>query len=174
MRTGIGYDSHRFVEGRSLVLGGVEFPGEPGLSGHSDGDAVAHAVIDALLGAAVAGDVGTHFPPGDPRWKDADSVDLLRRAVDVLRGRGLVPRHVDVTVICERPRIGPRASQMRERLAGALTLATGRVSVKGKTNEGMGWIGAGEGLAVLAVATVAPASSSGQTPEEAPDTRAPG
>lgn len=154
MRVGTGYDSHRFDEERPLVLGGVTIPDHPGLSGHSDGDAVAHAVIDAILGAAAAGDVGTHFPSGDPRWEDADSIGLLERAVEVLAERGRRVLNVDVTVVCERPRIGPHAGAMRDRLAAALRVAPEAVSVKGKTNEGMGWIGRGEGLAVHAVALI--------------------
>lgn len=154
MRVGIGYDSHRFDPDRSLVLGGVEVPDEPGLTGHSDGDAVLHAVVDALLGAAAAGDIGSHFPPDEPRWKDVDSVLLLDRALEILRDRDLAPHNVDVTVICEHPRIRPLARAMRERIASILDLSLDRVSVKGKTNEGMGWIGAGEGIAVLASATV--------------------
>ena len=132
----------------------MTIPDHPGLSGHSDGDAVAHALIDAILGAAAAGDVGSHFPPGDARWKDADSIGLLRRAVGVLEERGRRVVNVDVTVVCERPRIGPHAGAMRDRLAAALRVEPGAVSVKGKTNEGMGWIGRGEGLAVHAVALI--------------------
>lgn len=154
MRVGIGYDSHRFDRSRTLVLGGIEVPGAPGLSGHSDGDAVLHAVIDALLGAAAAGDIGSHFPPGHPEWKDADSALLLARTLEMLRDRGLEPANVDVTVICEEPKIGPVSRKMRERIASILGLPLARVSVKGKTNEGMGWIGAGEGIAVHAVAAV--------------------
>jgi 2-C-methyl-D-erythritol 2,4-cyclodiphosphate synthase len=154
MRVGFGYDSHRFDPGRPLVLGGVHIPDAPGLTGFSDGDAVAHAVTDAILGAAGAGDIGRHFPPGDERWRDADSIDLLERAVAVVHGLGLRVVNVDVTVICESPRIGPRAEAMCARLAAALGLDADLVSVKGKTNEGMGWIGAGEGLAVHAVALV--------------------
>lgn len=154
LRVGTGYDSHRFDAGRPLVLGGVTIPGHPGLSGHSDGDAIAHAVIDALLGAASEGDVGSHFPPADETWKDADSIRLLERAVQVLRAAGRRVVNVDVTVVCERPRIGPHAAAMRERLAGALGVGADRVSVKGKSNEGMGWIGRGEGLAVHAVALI--------------------
>lgn len=150
MRTGIGYDSHRFQAGRRLVLGGVEIPYDRGLAGHSDADAVAHAVTDAILGAAALGDIGTHFPPSDPRWKDADSIDLLQRAVRLVDERGYRVVNVDVTVICEAPRIAPYAAQMRERLAAAI--GTGHVSVKGTTNEGMGWIGRGEGIAALAIA----------------------
>lgn len=148
MAVGIGYDSHRFAEGRRLVLGGVEIPHERGLAGHSDADVVAHAVIDAVLGAAGAGDVGTLFPPGEERWRDADSIDLLRTAVGTIAGR---IDNVDVTVICETPRLGPHRAEM-ERVLAAATSA--RVSVKATTNEGMGWIGRGEGIACIAVATV--------------------
>ena len=154
MRIGIGYDSHRFDPERALILGGVGIPDHPGLSGHSDGDAVAHAVIDAVLGAAAGGDVGSHFPPSDDAWKDADSIGLLGRAVQVLKERGYHVVNVDVTVVCETPKIGPHASAMRGRLAKALGVGMDRVSVKGKTNEGMGWIGAGEGLAVHAAALI--------------------
>ena len=154
MRVGHGYDSHRFDDTRELILGGVGFPGHAGLAGHSDGDAVAHAVIDALLGAAAMGSVGSHFPPSDDCWKDADSMQLLRRAVRVLEGRNYQVVNVDVTVICESPRIGPVAEEMARTLGAALDVAPGFVSVKGKTNESMGWIGAGEGLAVHAVAVI--------------------
>ena len=155
MRAGIGYDSHRFSEGRRLVLGGVVIPHERGLAGHSDADAVAHAVTDALLGATGLGDIGAHFPPTDERWRDADSIDLLERAVGLLRDRGYRPTNVDVTVICEAPRIGPHVEAMRSRLGAALGLDADAVSIKGKTNEGMGWIGRGEGVAAMAVALVA-------------------
>jgi 2-C-methyl-D-erythritol 2,4-cyclodiphosphate synthase len=154
IRVGTGYDSHRFDSDRPLVLGGVRIPDHPGLSGHSDGDAVCHAVIDAILGAAAAGNVGSHFPPSDERWKDADSVRLLERAVEILDGRDWHVINVDVTVVCESPRIGPHADAMRALLAAAMRVTPGQVSVKGKTNEGLGWIGSGEGLAVHAVALV--------------------
>lgn len=154
MRVGIGYDSHRFEEGRRLVLGGVTIPCHPGLVGHSDGDAVAHALIDALLGAVGAGDVGSHFPPGEETWKDADSMELLRRSVTVLEERNYQVVNVDVTVVCETPRIGPHAPAMRARLGEVLRVGPEFVSVKGKSNEGLGWIGAKEGLAVHAVALV--------------------
>ncbi|MFP4622559.1 MAG: 2-C-methyl-D-erythritol 2,4-cyclodiphosphate synthase [Gemmatimonadota bacterium] len=154
MRTGIGYDSHRFAPGRRLVLGGVEVPHLEGLEGHSDADVVAHAVTDALLGAAALGDIGTHFPPDDDRWKDADSLALLATVVRRVREEGYRPVNVDVTVVCEAPRIGPHAAAMRARLADALGLAPSAVSVKGTTNEGMGWVGRGEGIAALAVATI--------------------
>jgi 2-C-methyl-D-erythritol 2,4-cyclodiphosphate synthase len=155
MRTGIGYDSHRFAEGRRLVLGGVVIPYPQGLVGHSDADVVVHAVTDAILGACALGDIGTHFPPHDAVWRDADSMVLLERAVQLVAEAGYRPVHVDVTVVCEQPAIGPHATAMRARLALALDAELPDVSIKGKTNEGMGWIGRGEGIAALAVATLA-------------------
>ena len=154
MRVGTGYDSHRFAEGRELILGGVTIPDHAGLTGHSDGDAVAHAVIDAILGAAAAGNVGSHFPPSDATWKDADSIGLLRAATAVVAERGAYVVNVDVTVVCETPKIGPHVDAMRARLAEAMGIQTSQVSVKGKTNETMGWIGRGEGVAVHAVALI--------------------
>lgn len=154
LRVGLGYDSHRFDADRVLILGGVTIPNHAGLSGHSDGDAVAHAVIDAILGAAAAGNVGSHFPPSDDAWKGADSIDLLRRATAVLHDRDYAVVNVDITVVCETPKIGPHVEAMRAHLAEALRVTSGQVSVKGKTNEHMGWIGRGEGLAVHAVALV--------------------
>ncbi len=154
MRVGHGYDSHRFDAERPLVLGGVEIPDHAGLLGHSDGDAVCHAVTDALLGAAGAGSIGSHFPPQDERWRGADSAELLERVVDLLERRNYQVVNVDVTVICETPRIGPHAEAMRERLGAILRIGPSFVSVKGKTNEGLGWLGAGEGLAVHAVALI--------------------
>lgn len=156
MRIGQGYDSHSFAEDRVCVLGGVTIPDAPGLSGFSDGDAVAHAVTDAILGAAALGDIGRHFPPGDEKWRDADSVDLLRRAHAMVRNSGHRVGNVDITVICERIRVGPHAREMAGVLAQALGVGPERVSVKGKTNEGMGWEGKGEGLAVHAVALLVP------------------
>lgn len=156
MRVGLGYDSHRFDPGRPLLLAGVHFPDAPGLAGHSDGDAVAHAVTDAVLGAAGAGDIGKLFPPDDDRWKGADSMKLLARAMEVVRNHGFVVGNVDLTVICQRPRIGPRAAEMARALEAVLGTPRGSVSVKGKTNEEMGWIGRGEGLAVHAVALLSP------------------
>ena len=155
MRVGIGYDSHRFAEGRPLILGGVTVPHSHGLAGHSDADAVAHAVTDAMLGAAALGDIGTHFPPADAQYKNADSIDLLRKANELLEGIGYQVVNVDVTVICEAPKIGPHAGAMRERLAAALGIGAKHISIKGKTNEGMGWIGRGEGIAVIATALIA-------------------
>jgi 2-C-methyl-D-erythritol 2,4-cyclodiphosphate synthase len=146
---GVGYDSHRFAEGRPLVLGGVEIPHERGLAGHSDADVLTHAVIDALLGAAGNGeDIGSMFPPGDPTWEGADSIDLLRTVVGTLAGPIV---NVDATVICEQPRLGPYKAEM-ERVLGEATSA--RVSVKATSNEGMGWIGREEGIACIAVAQV--------------------
>jgi 2-C-methyl-D-erythritol 2,4-cyclodiphosphate synthase len=151
MRVGVGYDSHRFEAGRRLVLGGVDIPSDTGLAGHSDADAVSHAITDAILGAAGMGDIGSHFPPGDEQWRDADSLDLLSQAVDVVAGSNYQVVNVDVTVIAEHPRIGPHVPGMRERIAAAIGIGPQHVSVKGKTNEGMGWTGRGEGLAVIAV-----------------------
>lgn len=154
MRVGHGYDSHRFAEGRRLVLGGVEIASRRGLIGHSDADAVAHAVTDALLGAAGLGDIGQHFPPGDPRFTGADSLDLLARTVRLLEGRNYQVVNVDVTVVAEEPRIGPYAPAMRERISAVLGISPTHVSVKGKSNEGLGWIGRGEGVAAFAVALI--------------------
>ena len=154
IRVGTGYDSHRFDPARPLILGGLHLPDHPGLSGFSDGDAVAHAVIDALLGATGLGDIGTHFPPGDERWRGADSMGLLSRVVAMLHEEGWRVGNVDVTVICETPRIGPRAGELRRLLAERVEVGPEAVSVKGKSNEKMGWIGRGEGIAVHAVALV--------------------
>ncbi len=156
MRIGFGYDSHRFEEGRRLVLGGVEFPGETGLKGHSDADVLVHAVIDALLGAAALGDIGSHFPDSDPKWKDADSAQLLADVVREVRGAGWSIGNVDATVICERPRLGPCVELIRERLASVMGVGKGRISVKGKTNEKMDDVGAGVGIEVHAVALLLP------------------
>ena len=149
-RIGIGYDSHRFAEGRRLVLGGVEIPSEQGLAGHSDADVLTHAVIEALLGAAGLGDLGTHFPPGEDAWRDADSLDLLRTVVGMLPGP---VGNVDATVICEAPRLGPHRVEMEANLVQALGAPA---SVKATTNEGMGFVGRGEGIAAIAVALVDP------------------
>ena len=154
MRIGHGYDSHRFAEGRKLILGGVEIPHDRGLTGHSDADAVAHAVTDALLGAAGLGDIGRHFPPSDEQWKGADSLKLLAQVVRLLEGRNYQVVNVDVTVVCEAPKVGPHVPAMQERLASVIGISPGHISIKGKTNEGMGWIGRGEGIAVFAVALV--------------------
>ena len=153
-RIGIGYDSHRFATGRPLIIGGQRIPHAVGLDGHSDADAVAHAVTDAILGAAAAGDIGALFPDTDPRWKNADSMELLRQARAVVEGRGYRVSQADITVITEAPKLAPHVPAMTEALAAALGVARGDVGVKAKTNEGMGFIGRGEGLAVIAVATL--------------------
>ncbi|MFL5403071.1 MAG: 2-C-methyl-D-erythritol 2,4-cyclodiphosphate synthase [Gemmatimonadales bacterium] len=153
-RVGIGYDSHRFEEGRPLVLGGIRIPHPRGLAGHSDADAVAHALTDAILGAASAGDIGQHFPDSDPKWKDADSMELLGTAHELIRGRGFVVAQADLTIITELPRLGSHLGAMAERLAQRLGIRPGSVNLKAKTNEGMGFIGRGEGIAVIAVATL--------------------
>ena len=153
-RVGIGYDSHRFVAGRPLVLGGVTIPHAMGLAGHSDADAVAHALTDAILGAAGAGNIGQLFPDNDPQWKDADSMELLRTAHELVRGRGLILAQADCSVIAEQPRLGPHLAEMAAALSSRLGVADGAISVKAKTNEGMGFIGRGEGLAVIAVAVL--------------------
>ena len=154
--TGIGWDSHRLVEGRPLVLGGVRIEHDRGLAGHSDADVLTHAVIDALLGAAGLGDIGEHFPDTEARWAGADSIALLRAvAGELLAGREVL--HVDTTVLAERPRLGAHKAAMRERLADALGVAPGRVNVKATTGEGMGFVGRGEGIAAMAVATLAAA-----------------
>jgi 2-C-methyl-D-erythritol 2,4-cyclodiphosphate synthase len=145
---GIGYDSHRFADGRKLVIGGVEIDHPQGLEGHSDADVLTHAVIDAILGAAGGGDIGTLFPPEEERWGGADSIDLLRTAIGTIAGRVV---NVDATVICEAPKLAPYKPQM-ETILGEATSA--RVSVKATTNERMGWIGRGEGIACIAVAQV--------------------
>src|SRR2546422_6332945 len=154
MRVGIGYDSHRFADGRKLILGGVEIPHPQGLAGHSDADAVAHALTDALLGAAGLGDIGRLFPNTDPRWKDADSLQLLNQAFLKVVEAGHQFAHADTTILAQRPALGPHVDRMEEKLAEALLSAPAHVSVKAKTNEGMGVDGEGEGIAVIAVAVL--------------------
>ena len=154
IRVGIGYDSHRFEEGRPLVLGGIRIPHPRGLAGHSDADAVAHALIDAMLGAAAAGDIGQHFPDTDPKWKGADSMELLRSAHQLVRERGYALAQADLVIITEQPKLGPHLAAMAAKLAERLGAPPGSVSLKAKTNEGMGFIGRGEGIAVIAVATL--------------------
>jgi 2-C-methyl-D-erythritol 2,4-cyclodiphosphate synthase len=154
VRVGIGYDSHRFAPGGPLVLGGVRIPADVSLVGHSDADAVAHAVTDAVLGACAAGDIGELFPDTDPVNRGKDSIQMLRAAVKRIAELGYSIVNVDVTVIAERPKIGPHRAAIRQVLAQALHVETDSVSIKGKTNEGMGWIGRGEGIACIAVATV--------------------
>ena len=145
---GLGYDSHRFAPGCRLVLGGVEIPHDRGLEGHSDADVLTHAIIDALLGASGGGDIGTMFPDDDPGYEDADSIDLLRTVVGTIAGPIV---NIDATLICEQPRLGPYKAEIERTLAEA---TSARVCVKATTNEGMGWIGRGEGIACIAVASV--------------------
>jgi 2-C-methyl-D-erythritol 2,4-cyclodiphosphate synthase len=153
-RVGIGYDSHRFTPGGPLLLGGVTIPADVSLLGHSDADAVAHAVTDAVLGAAAAGDIGSLYPDSDKANKGRDSIEMLRGAVTSVRALGYTVSNIDVTVIAEFPRIGKHVPAMRARIADAVGVLASSVSVKGKTNEGMGWIGHGEGVACIAVATL--------------------
>jgi 2-C-methyl-D-erythritol 2,4-cyclodiphosphate synthase len=152
---GIGYDSHRLAQGRRLILGGVEIPGELGLEGHSDADVLTHAVIDALLGAAGLGDIGEHFPDTEERWRDADSIELLKEVVAKLSTAGLEVVNVDCTVVMERPKLGAHRGEIRRRLAQAIGLEDERrVNVKATTGEGIGFVGRGEGVAALAVASL--------------------
>jgi 2-C-methyl-D-erythritol 2,4-cyclodiphosphate synthase len=151
-RIGIGYDIHRLVEGRKLVLGGLEIPFGKGLLGHSDSDALTHAVCDALLGAAALGDIGAHFPDSDPRWAGASSLELLARVVGLIGDKGFCVGSVDATIVAERPNLGPYIQAMREKLAEILQIDVDRVSVKAKTNEGLESIGRGEAIAAHAVA----------------------
>lgn len=154
-RTGVGYDVHRFAEGRTCVLGGVEIPFDRGLLGHSDADVVLHAIADALLGAAALGDIGRHFPPTDPQWRDMDSTAIVHRSVALLDGLGMEPIHVDVTVIAELPKINPHLESMQASIGASVGLPVQGVSVKATTNERMGFVGREEGIAAIAVATIA-------------------
>ena len=162
MRAGIGYDIHRFEEGRPLILGGVELAGETGMAGHSDADVLLHAIIDAFLGACGLGDIGQHFPPQDSRWKGASSLGLLARALTLVRDAGFEVGNVDATVIAERPRLAPHLPAMRERIAEALGVEAARVNLKATTNEGIGAIGRGEGIGAMAVAVVLEADQNRQ------------
>jgi 2-C-methyl-D-erythritol 2,4-cyclodiphosphate synthase len=152
--TGIGWDSHRLLAGRPLILGGVTIPHDRGLDGHSDADVLTHAIIDALLGAAALGDIGQHFPDSDERYRDADSIELLRAVVAMLAERGLDVAHVDTTVIMERPKLAGHRDAIRASLAAALGVERENVNLKASTGEGMGFVGREEGVAALAVATV--------------------
>ena len=154
MRIGHGYDVHRLVEGRRLILGGVEIPFERGLLGHSDADVLTHAVMDALLGAAALGDIGKLFPDSDPAYAGADSLVLLRRVAEVLAEHGYGIGNVDATVLAQRPKLAPHIPEMRERLAAAMGIGPGQVSVKATTEEGLGFTGTGEGIAAHAVALI--------------------
>jgi 2-C-methyl-D-erythritol 2,4-cyclodiphosphate synthase len=152
--TGIGWDSHRLEEGRPLILGGVTIPHDRGLAGHSDADVLTHAVIDALLGAAALDDIGRHFPDSDERWRGADSLGLLRSVVALVTEHGFAVAHVDATVVMERPRLAPHRDTIRAALAQAIGVGSGHVNVKASTGEGMGFVGRGEGVSALAVATL--------------------
>ena len=154
MRTGIGMDAHRFERGRKLFLGGVEIPHEKGLGGHSDADVLLHALMDALLGACGAGDIGEMFPDSDPAYRGASSLTLLGDVVEVVRGRGYHIVNVDAVVVCEEPKVAPYRDAMRERIAACLDVDTTEISVKGTTTEGMGFTGRGEGVAAMAVVTI--------------------
>ena len=156
IRVGIGYDSHRFAEGRPLILGGVTIPHTVGLTGHSDADAVVHALIDAMLGASGLGDIGRLFPDTDPAYRDADSVVLLTQACARIRDAGWQLHQADVTVIAQAPKLAPHVHAMQDRLGSAIGVPAANISIKAKTNEGMGFIGRGEGVAVIAVATLVP------------------
>lgn len=164
VRTGIGYDVHRFADGRPLVLGGVTISSPRGLLGHSDADVLLHAVADAVLGAAALGDIGQHFPPTDPRWAGADSRELLRRVHGLAATAGFAIVNVDATIIAEAPKVMPHAPAMRQTIATCLDIETTAVNVKATTNEGMGFVGREEGIAALAIATVSavPASHPGE------------
>lgn len=154
VRVGIGYDSHRFAEGHGVILGGVLIPASVRCTGHSDADAVCHALTDALLGGSGVGDIGEMFPDTAPENAGRDSIEMLRTAVARVRAAGWAPAQADITVIAETPKVGPHRPAIRERLAAAMGVAPEDVMVKGKTNEGMGWIGRGEGIACIAVATL--------------------
>ena len=151
-RVGFGYDLHRLIEGRPLVLGGVRIPHDRGLAGHSDADAVCHALGDAILGAAACGDIGRHFPDTDPRWEGVSSIELLRTIVDLVRSRGFMVVNLDVVIVAERPKIGPHVDRIREAVASAVGIEPDAVSIKGKTNEGVDATGRGEAIATHAVA----------------------
>lgn len=153
-RVGQGFDVHIFAENRKLILGGVEFESELGLLGHSDADVLAHAINDALLGAAALQDIGYHFPDTDMAYKDADSLEMMKTVVEILDQNGFTPYQVDATVICERPKVSPRRDEMRAKVAAALGIPMTHVSIKGTTTEKLGFTGRGEGIACMAVATI--------------------
>jgi 2-C-methyl-D-erythritol 2,4-cyclodiphosphate synthase len=154
MRCGIGYDLHRLEAGRKLIIGGLHVPFDKGPAGHSDGDVVAHALCDALFGAAGLGDIGTHFPDTDPQWKNADSMQFLEHAARLLDEKEFSIEHIDAVVILEKPKLGPHFPQMREKLAKALSVSSDRIHLKAKTNEGVDAIGRGEAIAAWVVATI--------------------
>lgn len=161
-RSGMGYDVHRFAEGRKLMLGGVEIAGNRGLDGHSDADVLLHAIADALLGAAVLGDIGQHFPPTDERWRDLDSRVLLKEVTVLVTQAGWLPVHIDATVIAEAPKVNPYADRMRSEIAACTTVRVEDISLKATTNERMGFVGREEGIAALAIVTIVPADDADQ------------
>lgn len=150
MRIGIGYDSHRLIEGRRLIIGGVEIAFEKGLLGHSDGDVLCHAIIDSLLGAGGLGDIGRHFPDSDPQWKDASSIELLKHIMELISAKGYQVVWIDAVVIAERPRLAPHIEAMKEALSSS-GIPSGVINIKAKTNEGMGFVGRGEGIVAQAI-----------------------
>ncbi|UCG77325.1 MAG: 2-C-methyl-D-erythritol 2,4-cyclodiphosphate synthase [Nitrospirota bacterium] len=153
IRTGIGYDSHRLVEGRELILGGIVIPFDRGLEGHSDADVLCHSIIDSVLGALGEGDIGMHFPDTEARWKDASSIDLLKKVIEMARERGYEVSWVDASIIAEAPKLGPHLEAMKKEIAGS-GVKQDRINLKATTNEGMGFTGRGEGIAVIAVSTL--------------------
>ena len=156
MRIGIGYDSHRLVEGRKLIIGGVEIPFEKGLKGHSDADVLCHAIIDAIIGALGSGDIGRHFPDTDQKWKDASSIDLLSNITALMKQEGFDIQWIDSSVIAEKPKLAPHIEKMKEEISKA-GIPSNSINIKAKTNEGMGLIGSGEGMAAQAVCLLKPA-----------------
>lgn len=154
IRTGIGFDVHAFAEGRKLILGGIEIKHDKGLSGHSDADALLHAVTDALLGSLSLGDIGTHFPDEDPRYKNADSTVFLKKANELVRNRGFFVNNIDVVVLLQQPKISPYVQKMKEKIAKILDIGSERISIKATTTEKLGFVGREEGISVMAVATV--------------------
>jgi 2-C-methyl-D-erythritol 2,4-cyclodiphosphate synthase len=154
LRTGIGFDVHAFEEGRKLILGGIEIPHNKGLAGHSDADVVLHAITDALLGSISLGDIGTHFPDDDPRYKNADSTIFLKRAHELLRNKGYYINNIDTVIMLQQPKISPHTQKMRERISKILDIGSDRISIKATTTEKLGFVGREEGISVMAVATV--------------------
>lgn len=154
IRTGIGFDVHAFAEGRKLILGGIEIKHNKGLAGHSDADALLHAVTDALLGSLSLGDIGTHFPDEDPRYKNADSTVFLKKANELVRNRGFFVNNIDVVVLLQQPKISPHVQKMKDRIAKILDIGAERISIKATTTEKLGFVGREEGISVMAVATV--------------------
>jgi 2-C-methyl-D-erythritol 2,4-cyclodiphosphate synthase len=154
LRTGIGFDVHAFADGRKLILGGIEIPHNKGLSGHSDADAVLHAITDALLGSIALGDIGTHFPDDDPRYKNADSTIFLKKAHELLRNKGYYINNIDTVIMLQQPKISPYTQKMRQRISKLLDISADRISIKATTTEKLGFVGREEGISVMAVATV--------------------